>query len=285
MLEGSSADLLHVRPGNLRLRIPSRIGIAAFCIAAFASGLHAQRAVVGHGTTIVILRSPDLLVAAVDSKETDKEYRADGSVQSSERIVCKAAKVGGYYAIASGVLRGDNGFDALKAVSRIDSPGEGIDTLTARVAGTVAEGLRPLLSRVRDTTESIFRTGYQNLPATQIALLGVDNRGPQVRIIQFIALDSPAGVSVEPRVAPCPGNCRTFGYALGTNDKITEALRADPRLFSHTSETQAERLIDLEYADRPDVVGGPVTVFRASRTGISQIRNGACAPEGEEGAL
>lgn len=254
-------------------------------MAAIASGLQAQPAVLGHGTTIVILRSPDLVVAAVDSKETDKEYRTDGTVGFSERTVCKVARVGRYYAMVSGVLRGDSGFDALKEVSGIDSPDEDIDRLTTRVAGTVAEGLRPLLSKVRDTAEALFRTSYQNLPATQIALLGPGDRGPQVRVIQFIAVDSAGAVAVEPRVAPCPGKCRTFGYTLGTNDKITEALRADPNLFNHTTETQAERLIGLEYADRPDLVGGPLTMLKANRSGVIQVRNGACVADAEGGAL
>lgn len=264
------------RPGRLLLAL--LFGIACSCASGQGFGY-------AHGTSIVILRSPRLLLAAVDSKETYREYLSDGTERVTERNHCKAAKIGDYYAMAANITRGTNGFDALAELASVYRGGDSIDAFAQAAVEVIPSRLRALLGLIRTTSPSVFAETYKDRPATQIALIGVSDHRPVTKILQFVATERGDAVDITAQVVPCPGDCKAYAYALGVTEKVTAAFSARPDLFVHPSEAGIEGLIRLEYADRPDVVGGPMSVVKATPGGITQIRDGACGERGQAGAL
>jgi glycogen synthase len=71
----------------------------------------------GYGTSVVVLRSPEILLAAVDRKEIYRDHR-EGKASVEERLSCKLTRAGPYFAIVSGLAHGTNGFDALIEVTQ-----------------------------------------------------------------------------------------------------------------------------------------------------------------------
>ena len=271
--------------GNWKMRRPEPAALAALLLAAAASTGYAQMVNFSHGTTIVLLGSPELIVAGVDSRETDTRYLSDGTVTVGVRTTCKVARVGDDYAIVAGLLRGDGGFDVFRELAAVYRQGDSIDELAGRTAAAIPERLSPLLTRMRETNPGAFRASYSGKPATQVVLLGANGRKPQTRIVQFVAAEDPAAVRAAPSILRCLGKCKTYGYSLGTVDRIAAALRADPALYDHAGEQQVEKLIGLEQSEHPDVVGGPLAIVQATRAGVAQIRRGACAANGGTGRL
>src|SRR6266567_7773555 len=102
--------------------------------AAFGQGL-------GSGTAVAIFRSPDTVLAAVDSKEVYTEYR-DGIPSVNDRLSCKLTRLGPWYVVVSGVVSGTNGFDALRDARSVYESGLDFRQLTEHVREKVSSGLR-----------------------------------------------------------------------------------------------------------------------------------------------
>ncbi len=160
-----------------------------------------------HGTAVVILRSPKAIYAAVDSKETTSEYR-DGVLTVDERLMCKMAKAGPYYSIVSGMVRGTNGFDALKEVSHAYSPGDSLEKLAEAVRESVPRTLEPLLKTMREADPEAFAKSYTGQAAFQVALIGMEQNAPKVVVVEFRAVETAPGViALATKTMSCPGDC------------------------------------------------------------------------------
>ena len=238
---------------------------------------------VAHGTSVVVLRSPDLLWAAVDSKIIYVEYPGDGSRKVTETTACKIQKVGDYYAVLANLVSGTNGFDLRKSLAELGRPGEPLAQLVRRTADTIPPLLVPVLRSLKNADPEVYAQQYDNAAATEIAFLGIVKNRPEATIIQFIATQNDGVVSVRAGILPHQDRRKAYGYAMGAIDRIAEALKAYPPPFQHPSQAEAERLIRLEYADRPDVVGGPINFIEATRFLTTEVRSGACQTAGGAG--
>jgi hypothetical protein len=233
----------------------------------------------GYGTAVVVLRSSEVLLAAVDSKEIYRDYR-DGKAFVDERTTCKLTAAGPYYAIVAGLSHGTNGFDALKEAAQSYRAGDGLDEVATRTVSSVPRLLAPLLKALRERDRADFAQRYRGQTVLQLTLMGRDRGSPRVIVLEFVerdaATDSP---ELSTRSISCPGDCPnpTAAYFLGTHDRIDEAVTRDNSLIRRPSESQVEKLINFEYTDRPDLVGGPLSMVRIGKSGGTVLRPGACS--------
>ena len=231
-----------------------------------------------HGTAVVVLRSPKAIYAAVDSKEVDTVYR-DGKPSVAESQVCKIRKVGPYYSIVAGVMRGTNGFDAQQEVSSAYKPGEDLATLSTALRESVPQSLAPLLKSVLDTDPAMYAKNYAAQAALHLTLIGSEQNSPKVMVVEFQAVEStPGTVTMTTRTMSCPGDCPgpSVGYFLGAHEAVEESVRRNPAILSKPDPDGIEKLIGLEYASRPDIVGGPLSMLKIGSAGSTVLRNGAC---------
>jgi hypothetical protein len=247
----------------------------------FFAGSQAPAADFGfeHGTAVVVLRSPKAIYAAVDSKEIDQTWR-DGKLSLDEKVVCKVRKVGPYYSIVAGIMRGTNGFDALQEATNAYIPGDDLEKLGSALSQSVPVSLAPLLETMLETDPAMFAKNYAAQAALHLTLIGNEQNAPKVVVVEFQAVKEATGpMTVATRIRSCPGDCPapSTGYFLGAHEAVEQSVRRDPAILSKPSEGGIEKLIDLEYADRPDIVGGPMSMLKVSPSGSSVLRNGACA--------
>ena len=233
---------------------------------------------VGYGTSIVVLRSPDVLLAGVDSKENYLLYR-DGVSTLDERTVCKVGRPGPWYAMVAGVANGTNGFDALREAENAWRPGATLDALTAAIREAIPRRLTPLLQSLYDADNAGFLRHYRGQMVLQLLLVGVEDGTPQMRVVEFLEAGVSGSVLLSTRTNICGRDCLSgrTAWFLGTHDRIDEFVRAHAGAIRHPDEHSLDRLMGLEYADRPDLVGGPVSVLKVTRTGGTMIRDGACS--------
>lgn len=223
-------------------------------------------------------------MAAVDSEESTVVYR-EGERERSRRNICKVAKVGPFFAVVAGVAHGSGvvsePFDALRETQRVWRSGDSLDTLAARLGDAIPGRLLPLLEAVRRAEPDEFVRNYQGQAALQLLLLGTEQGSPQVRIVEFIAAGRADSVALSVRRSGCPGDCVQphNAWFLGTHDRIDQFVRTHAGAIGRTDERTLDRLIALEYEDKPEIVGGPVSIVRADRTGTLLLRNGVCSAE------
>jgi hypothetical protein len=239
----------------------------------------------GYGTAVVVLRSSEVLLAAVDSKEIYRDYR-DGEAVVDERTACKLTSAGPYYAIVAGLSHGTNGFDALKEAAQSYTAGDGLGEMAARAERSVPRLLVPLLKAIQDSDPADFARRYRGRTVLQLSLMGLDrgtgrdNGSPRVVVLEFIEKEAAPGYpGLSTRTASCPGDCPdpTAAYFLGTHDKIDEAVARDGALIRPPTESRVEKLIGFEYLDRPDLVGGPLSILRIGKSGGTILRPGVCS--------
>jgi hypothetical protein len=233
----------------------------------------------GYGTTVVVLRSSEVLLAAVDSKEIYRDYQ-DGKAIVDERTSCKLTAAGPYYAIVAGLSHGTNGFDALKETAQAYQAGDSLGEMAIHAESSLPRLLVPLLRAIRDSDPADFAQRYRGQTVLQLTLMGRDNGSPRVVILEFIENEpAPDSLSLSTRSRSCPGDCPhpTSAYFLGTHDKIDEAVTRDITLIRRPDESRIEKLIHFEYIDRPDLVGGPLSMVKVGKSGGTILRPGACS--------
>jgi hypothetical protein len=233
---------------------------------------------VGTGTAVVVLRAPDVLFAAVDSNENYLLYR-NGIPTLDRRTVCKVAQAGPYFAIVAGIANGTNGFDALRETEKAWRPGTGLDALAEEIRQAVPRQLTPLMQSLYDADSAAFVRQYRGQTALQLLLVGAEGGVPEMRVVEFTEAGASGSVVLSGRTSACRGEClagRTAWF-LGTHDRIDQFVKAHSASIRHPDEGSLDKLIGLEYQDRPDLVGGPVSMLKVTRTGGTMIRAGACS--------
>ena len=258
-----------------------RIVLALICTAAtghFAAAHHSDLWY-GHGTAAVVMRSPKLLAAGIDSKETYLRY-AEGGVRTDDREICKAARLGSDYALVAGLDRGSNGYDALSEAASVWQSGDDLNALASKIEGVVAQPLTSLLSHIRAVDPSGFDQRFRGQTVTEMGLFGVEDRVPRLVILEFTESESATEhLYLSLRETRCPGDCShsSTAYFLGVHDEIDSAVRRNPKLLSPPSESNVETLIHLEMLHRPDIVGGPVAMIAMNQSGNEFVNPGACS--------
>jgi hypothetical protein len=236
---------------------------------------------IGYSTALVLVRSPEAVLMAVDSKEVYTEYR-DGIPSTRESLICKYTTTGPFYVVASGIVRGTDGFNALRVAQDSYRAGDAFDVFSERVRENVSGRLGALVEMLGALNIPDFRDTYTNHVILQVAVFGVADGVPKVRVQQFEARYSASGkASVTSTTMSCPGECSNgrAGYLLGAHEAMDQFVRSDPKFLAHANVTGIEKLIGLEYAARPDIVGGPVSLIRIDKAGNKSVRGGVCAAE------
>ena len=251
------------------------------------AGIHAYAqdhvpAGIGKGTTVVVIRTPKSIYAAVDSKLTYREYR-DGQLTTTDALLCKMKLAGPWYSLVAGTVRGTNGYDAQDDIAQAYAPGRGIDEMLSALQTLVPQKLVPMFQTMRDINPENFDSNIADAEL-EVALMGMENNTPRVGIVEFHASDDSGQIGLTSKVSTCPGNCPNpvMGYFLGTHEAIDASIRNDNSVLSHPSEDGIDQLMRLEFSSRPDVVGGPVAMVRISASGSGVLREGACQAAGPE---
>jgi len=247
-----------------------------FCLLGLAATLRTVRA-----TSEVIIVVPGVVVAAADSREVVSSYLVNGETVTEPREICKLRRAGSAMALAAGFIRA-NDFYALDAIRELARNGQSLDELAASVMETLPMKLGPALEAARKAGDEALRRTIEERDALEVAIIGLRAGAPGVSVITFKAhADDDGRIGISSRLQRCPGDCPagTVSFFLGSHKAIEKAIGEDPSLAAKPTLTAVAYLNNLEYASRPDIVGGPQTLLRADSEGVRIAQSGACTRE------
>jgi len=236
-------------------------------------------------TAIALIRTPDEIVAAADSKETI-DVLVPGFVSS--RNVCKIHKIRDhfYFAVAGyrGVVNPQTGTVAKR-------PQGGISTVEDAVFGSYKANLsirdnvdswqrsitsflmKSLDERRREIPE-YFKRNFSILSTTDVIFFGVEHEAITIHHLQFRAQDEPQ-INILATRWVCPGDCQDstlvpvfMGERYAMERYWTEMKFNQDDGLPKT----AEALVDAAIAANPQGVGGPIDILRITREKSSWIK-------------
>ncbi len=242
---------------------------------------------VGADTAIIAYRTPQFIVIGADSKMTGSK------TGETRRFRCKIGQAKNIVWASSGLTKtigkvpvnfdvNQVAFDAVNSTSDFDD-------LIARFDSRIMSDLVPLLTFVAVSTPTYFTDRVLNKPAVEIIFAGVDH--DQIRAsVRYFVVERNSNAStfsdaskfvLTPQHVDCPSkNCASSeegSFRLGAQDAIDAELTREPEIWQKLGVVPAiKKLIGLQIVHSPNLVGGPLTIMKISRSGIDWIEKGAC---------
>jgi hypothetical protein len=235
-------------------------------------------------TAIALLRTPDEIVAAADSKQTI-DVLLPGFVSS--RDVCKIHKIRDNFYFAAAGYRGV--VDPLTGKAA-DTPQGGIFTVEQAVLRShkadlsirenvdvfqrsIASFLVKNLGERQRATPEYFKRNFSILSQSDVVFFGIEREIMVVDHLQFRAQDEPQ-VRITATRRMCPGDCEDPTLApffLGERDGMQMYWTKTGFNKDDGLAKKAEALIDAAIATNPKAVGGPIDILRITREKSSWI--------------
>lgn len=220
-------------------------------------------AATAHATTVVAFKHADRIILAADSLVSTNDPR----LSQPREYNCKIRRSGHWFFMAAGQYQFD------------DHEPDTFDLVAAAIAGTstLPEALEAIVSGPGRRWPTRFQRLLARHPTTRpmlhVAIAGVDRSG---RLDMGVFLLNPKQLAplvmnIEARVVPMPKPGFVVNYlATVVVDALSLRLlnRApQPAWLARGDAAAARRLIQLQAADTPDTVGGPIDVLEITGDG------------------
>ena len=229
-----------------------------------------------HATTLAVIRTPDqVIIAAADSLLVwyggDRRPQLTCKLDTHDDVI---------FATAGLVASPENDFNVQTFVDMaLATPGTLAER--AQVLERLLEGrLLGTLTRIRHELPRLFAKQLESGFVLNVTLGAVRDQVAQLEMRDFYAETEPDGTS-QLRVArvSCPRDCPrpTEVFGVGETSAMMEYLGTLPQLPAELPGL-AEQLVQIEIADRPELVGPPVDMLRTSNAGVEWLQQKpACA--------
>jgi hypothetical protein len=235
-------------------------------------------------TAIALIRTPDEIVAAADSKQTI-DVMLPGFVSS--RDVCKIHKIRDHFYFAVAGYRGV--VDPLTGKAT-DAPQGGIFTVEHAVLRahkadlsirenvdlfqrSIASFLTTNLGERQRENPDYFKRNFSILSRSDVVFFGIEREVMVVHHLQFRAQHEPQVTIIATRWM-CPGDCQDptlVPLFLGERDAMQTYWTETGFNKDDGLPKNAEVLVDAAIAANPKAVGGPIDILRITREKSSWI--------------
>jgi hypothetical protein len=237
-------------------------------------------------TAIALIRTPDEIVAAADSKQTI-DVLLPGFVSS--RDVCKIHKIRDHFYFAVAGYRGV--VDPLTGKAA-DTPQGGVSTVEHAVLRahkadlsirenvdvfqrSIASFLMKSLGERQRKNPEYFKRNFSILSKSDVVFFGIEREVMVVHHIQFRAQDEPQFAIIATRWM-CPGDCQDptlVPYFLGEREAMEKKYWTETRFNNGDGfPKNVEALVNAAIATNSKGVGGPIDILRITREESSWIR-------------
>ena len=230
----------------------------------------------GHTTSIVVVRTPRLIVLATDS------LALEGNEALMKTSTCKIQHEGSIYFATAGVSgEAASGFDADKLARRAILQTKSLRAAASRFGLIASPAFSTVLKRIRRLAPNVYQTEIKAHPQPlQTLFVGMESGTPAFVLVYFTIDDDLGGkLKIGTHQSDCPGTC---GHplaieAIGEND----AVKAIPRLLllqaaSNDPISAAKSLVQAEISAAPQRVGPPISIVTLDSTGPAWINTGEC---------
>lgn len=217
---------------------------------AIIGGLLLATAPASFATTIVIVRTRNVVIIAADSKA---QYQG---VQGMPQV-CKVAKQNETYFVIAGLAHDTaRGFLANRTIASAIARGNTFEEQTNAVESDMLEALGKELVLLKAEDPEGFKFTVTGESPSSIALVTVENGIPKVAVLSFLYDKASERMSVQRD--SCPGNCDQdymifqMGHVLP--DEEFEKATGSPAKVART-------LVEMEIAREPNEVGPPIEIL------------------------
>lgn len=201
-------------------------------------------------TTIVIVRTRNLVVIASDSKA---QYQG---VQGLPHV-CKIAKQNETYFVVAGIAQDtQRGFLANRIISNAIARASSFDEQAKAVESDMLVALGNELGSMRSENPEEFKFAVTGDAPSTIGLVSIENGVPKVMVLSFLYDRTTAKMSVKRD--SCPGSCEGEYSII----QIGHVLPSEEFAKATGSPTQvATKLVQMEIDHEPHEVGPPIEVL------------------------
>ena len=231
-------------------------------------------------TSVVAIRRPAHIVIAAD---TLGQLGAENPANVRKAIShCKIHSSGGtYFALAAFTDDIKSGYHPRRIASRALSRAGTIEVRSRRLVENLRQPLLRAVQRIyRETPPELARPiigdASHPIAVLQMLVFGVENGIPKVISANFTRVNNekhePVGIDAEVHVCPGEGCKDGEGYwLLGETDAINNAIN-QPGVSPWTGDDAADvrKLVSVEIADKPKLVGPPIDVLIVDAQGSHQ---------------
>jgi len=226
-----------------------------------------------HSTTIVAIRTPDLVVIAGDSAGT---FRGDGPERT--RSVCKVFSVEGAGFAISGLSKDlHRGFDAETIVAKALWQRESIRGAIIEVQNKLSGTLTAELERLKKEEPTVYGKSLQEVGGcvTSVLIAAFEGHEPVASAIAFKGQEDSSGrIGLSTIYLNCPGDDCPGGvltFFLGERGAIDRYTAKHGKNFHMIPEEGAPFLVGLEIAAGTSGVGSPIDVLKITKEGLFWI--------------
>ena len=246
------------------MNIPIRHRINLAVLALFAMTFTVAPLV--RSTTIVAVSSGDQIFIGADSL-------TDISNATSRGHMCKITVCGSYAAAFAGLL-GDiaTEFDVRSLVSAaLATPGD-LSAKSKEFENRAREPLRRSLEYGRRHEPETFSKRFLGKKVLQVVFAEVDKGKPSLIVLTFRVTETGELTVDKPKVVG-----QGQAYIFGENDAIARYQTSEPNWAQADPATIVRTFLGLEIADKPSLVGAPISILNISPVGVRWVAAGACS--------
>jgi hypothetical protein len=222
------------------------------------------------GATSIVLRASKTQIAvAADSK------MRMGPHQQIVKNICKIWQHRDFFFAFAGTISNSssslNKYNAVKLVIEASKGSTDFEQIDRRFDQLIRAPLQKQLDYDFDHDREIFseRLKVAEPPELELAIFGLTPNGPEIiqSVVSFrvIAGRPKIGNIYHHSCKSGVGNCLLF---LGAQGEITDDLQHHQ--LTDDMAADAERLVNVEAAARPDEVGGPIVVISIDQSGLDK---------------
>ncbi len=210
----------------------------------------------GSATTIVIVRTPNLIVIASDSKV---QYQgAQGLPQG-----CKIARQNEtYYVVAGLAMDTYHGFLAGRTIASAIARSNTFDEQVKAVEEDLQRELQKELDALKADGPEAFKFAVTGDTPSSVGIVTIEAGIPKVAVFSFVLDDKTGRVAVQKDT--CPGTCTGESYYIQLGGELTreeaEKVQGAPTYVART-------LVEKQIARDPKNVGPPIEILELRASG------------------
>jgi hypothetical protein len=224
-------------------------------------------------TTIIAVRTPDMVVMASDSAAI---YRLGD--HTTVHLVCKIFVVNEAVFAMSGRLVGSSpvGFDAAQLVDKALLTRESIATAVQEIQPRLISELRKALTYLSAHDPTTFEYTLRERREEIISILTASIESDEPVAVKFtigVTGDTIETLKFSTMTDSCPGNCPTGlkHFVLGSGDAIYQYVKSHQGPWEIAPELRPAFLVNIEIQAGTPGVASPVDVVRLDKTRISWL--------------
>jgi hypothetical protein len=223
------------------------------------------------GTAGVAIFTPDRAVLAVDSRVT----LTDGRASRRGADECKIQSAGRFQLALAGLYdHAETKFDAWRLAEQAAAGAPSVAEAAARVERGLQPALESAIGNMRAADPTAFSRQYARAHLAFV-IAGLDQGLPAMAARAFVP-DREGNLRIV-RWNPPPGTTSLFAFGEHAAIDAYGPKEALLRLVTDAGPAEAaQRLVQLEIAASPEIVGPPVAVLELSKIGPRWIHQALC---------